>query len=189
MSFTTHPSVLEVLQVPGYLFWSPTNLSAEATWGTKLGFCENGINFYPNIQIQEITEEDRGVEITHKIYLGMRPKITAVLQNWNTTLMARLFPGMTSGASLLVPSRSSILTGADLTGSAYVAPVLFVPQDTTRDPVLLGQKASPNVDESAVLNFSATKRVLFSIVFDLIRKTTDADGTFYMGLLSGATLR
>ncbi|RLD10048.1 MAG: hypothetical protein DRI56_03230 [Chloroflexota bacterium] len=185
MGFATHPDVNEIIQVAGYLFWNPTDLSNEAGWGTKLGFCSGGIIFSPNYKIATFRQEETGVEVYKKIYLGCAPVLTAVLKNWNSTLLERLFPGLSSGGAVEFPG--SIPAGTDL--SAYSHALIFVPQDTDNHPCLLFQKACPNIVEASKLKFSHRDPTVFPVAFDGLRKSSSTDGIAYFGPLSGAVLR
>ena len=187
MSFLTNPSADEIIQVAGYLFWNPTNLAAEATWGTKIGFCEGGITFSPGHHVEYLHQEETGEALYKVIYCGSSPRLVAVLRNWNETLMACLFPGLVATTALKLPG--SILPGTDLSSSTYSKPVLFVPQDTANHPCVLLQKACPHILDAAKLKFSHKDATTFPAVFDGLPKTTDDNGTAYKGLLSGAVLR
>lgn len=187
MAFLTHPSVEEIIQVAGYLFWNPTNLAAEATWGTKLGFCEGGIVFQSGHSVIPVTQEETGPAVYKVVYVGSRPTLFAVLKNYNSTLLSTLFPGMTTSTAAKFPS--TIRPGTDLSGATYSQPLLFVPQDTTNHPCVLLQKGCPNIVQAAKLKLSHSDRTTFPVVFNGLPKTTDADGTAYFGLLSGAVLR
>ena len=187
MGFLTNPSVDEIVQCSGYLFWNPTNLASEATWGTKLGFVDGGVVFQPGYQVVTVTQEETGQAVYKKIYTGATPVISGVLKSWNSTVIGALFPGLASGASVKITN--SFKPGSDLSSTSYCKPLLYVPQDTTNHPCVLFQKACPNIVETAKLILSHTKRMTFPFVFDALNKTSDADGTAYFGLLSGATLR
>lgn len=188
MAFLTNPDIDETIKCSGYLFWTPTNLSAEATWGTKLGFVEKGsLKFSPGYNTASITREEYGEAVYKKLYVGSTPRLVAVLRNWNATAMAVLFPGLNSTKALKIPS--SLLTGTVISSTTYAKPLLFVPQDTTNNPCILLQQAAPNIVDSAKMMISHSGETLFPVVFDGIQKTADADGAAYFGLLSGATLR
>jgi len=187
MGFITHPSIDEVLQVPGYLFWNPTALTSEATWGTKLGFCESGISFQPNQTIVDLQEEETGEETTMRVFCGGTATIIAVLQNYNATALSALFPGQTTSARAYYPG--SIKPGTDIaSGTTYAKPLLFVPQDLARDPAIVFQKASPNIVKTARIVLSHSKKSLFPCVFTAIRKSSAVNGIYDIGILSGLGL-
>jgi len=183
-SIETSPDPGEVLRVPGLLYWAPTNLSTQA-YGTKLGFLQEGILWEPGYNTITLSGEEKGEEPTHKYYLGPSPKVYARLLNYNATALARLFPGCTSSAKVQYPN--SLLAGTDLLGASYVDYLLFVPTDTTNNPCLLLQKAAPNVNDT--IRLSRGDDTEFLCVFDAFRKTSNVDGMFYLGAISGATLR
>lgn len=187
MAFLTHPDIGEIIQCEGYLFWNPTSLASEAGWGTKLGFCEGGVQFSPGYQIAPIKEEETGEAVQDIYFLGATPTLTTVLQNYNAIALATLFPGMTTGAALKIPG--GLTPGTKLSSATYSKPLLFVPADTTNHPCVLLQMACPNLPATAKLLLSHSKKTLFPVVFNGIPKTTAADGTAYFGLLSGAVLR
>lgn len=189
MAFVTHPSVDEILQVPGYLFWNPTALDSEANWGTKLGFCENGVTFVPAPQFSETHEEEYGEEVRDVIYLGSIPRVTVILQNWNDIMTSVLFPGQYT-SSKKITMFGALKPGTSVsTGSTYAKPLLFVPNDRTNKPCLLVQKAVPTFLMQGKVKFSHTERALWAAQFTPVRKTNHADGAVYVGLLAGATLR
>ena len=184
----TYPNFDEILQVPGLLYWNPTNLSAEATWGTLLGYTEDGVHFEPGLNLAPIKKEETGEEITQMLYLGSSPNVTAILQNFNATVMSRLFPGM--GGTTFAKAPGSYKAGKVLSGTSDVyGRLLFVPNDDANNPCLLLQKVVPNLVESAKLNFMHNNRLFFPINFTVLRKSNDADGMYYLGNISGAVLR
>ena len=186
MAFDTYPSFDELLRVPGHLYHNPTNLASEATWGTLLGYCETGVTWQPSPVFVPLTAEETGEEQTELVYAGAYPLLFAVLKNWNVTAIGRLFPGMADGKAVKFPG--SYKPGKLLKAS-HGAPLLFVPSDQTNNPCLLLQQAVASLLETAKLIFSHRKDTLFPAVFRGFRKTDDADGISYMGLLSGAVLR
>jgi len=187
MAWLTHPDINEIAQTPGYLFWAPTNLSAEGTWGTKLGFTEKGVDFDPGYNYGILSGEEKGEEPLHKINLGQTPTITATLKNYNATALDKLFPGLQAGGA--VKSPGTILPGTDLLSATYTGYLLFVPDDTTNHFCILLQRASPSFIATAKIRHSHSVPGAFPIVFTGARKTNDADGIYYYGLLSGAVLR
>jgi hypothetical protein len=184
MTWVGHPSVNEILRVPGYLFWAPSALTSEATWGTKLGFCDGGIRLEILPQyVYHRTEED-GTQPSIKLYKGVFCKLYATMLNFNATALARLFCGLTSGTTIKVPG--SINIGTDVNSDTYRDRLLFVPDDTN-NPICVVQRACPNITQS--FYFTRDNDTVFECVFDGFNKTTDADGTLYVGLKSGGTLR
>lgn len=187
MTFATNPSVAEILRVPGLLFWNPTGFASEAQYGTKLGYCEDGVSFTPNLQAIPCTEEETGEEIIDLIYVGARPTVSVILQNYSTTVLARCFPG--GGGTLSASYPGTYLKGKDLANtSAVYAPLLFVPENSASYPCLLLQKAVPIMSSEWSMEFSHGKKMMYSIIFHGIVKSTASNGCFYIGPLSGATL-
>lgn len=183
MTWTSHPTVSDILRVPGYLFWKPSALTNEATWGTKLGYCAKGIEVLCDIHDVLLTVEETGDEYVYDAFCGAPTKISAVLRNYNATNLARLFPGMTSSTAIKLPG--SILAGADL--ASYADYLLFVPDDTTNNPIMLAQKAIPRL--KGKFKFSRVEDTIFPCEFPLLRKSNDADGILYIGPIAGAVLR
>jgi len=183
-AFATHPNPAEVLRVPGYLFWNSTSLTSEAGWGTKLGFCEKGVNIEIDYGVKTLISEF-GEEITQKIFLGTNVRITALLKNWNTTALSILFPGQTSLATITVPG--TIVPGTSLASTTYTKALLFVPEDTANNPCAILQKSAPNFGKE--FKFSRVEDTVYFCVFDGIRKTNDAEGLYYMGLIGSGVLR
>ena len=187
MTFATNPNLSEVLRVPGLLCWNPTGFASEAQWGTKLGYCEDGINFNPNIQVVLCQEEETGAETTNVVYINGTPVVNATLQNFNTTMLARCFPGC--GGSLSASYPGTYSAGKDLAATSSIyAPLLFVPNDTANHPCLLLQRAIPVLSSSWGLVLSHSKKMLFNVTFHGIRASSASNGGWYLGALSGAAL-
>lgn len=186
MAWLTHPATAEILRIPGYLFWNPSGLASEAQWGTKLGYCEKGVEVDIAPQTGLLGNEEYGEEPIYKVFLGTIIKVTAILKNYNATALARLFPGQTSGATIEVPG-ATIKAGHSLVSGTYTDHLLFIPDDTTNNPIMILQKAAPNAIAS--MKFSRVDDTTFICVFDGLRKTNDADGLIYIGAIGGGMLR
>lgn len=160
MTWLSEPNIDEIIQVGGYIFYNPTNLASEATWGTKLGYTakENAI-FSPGIRTIEITEEDSGIYETMSIFIGARPIFSANLTSWNSTVMGLLFPSLVGGSSgKLVSIPGSLKTGTNMFTTNKI---LFVPDDTARHPALYLKNISPRVLESARIKFEHSDKTIF----------------------------
>lgn len=184
-SFSIFPNIQEILQVPGFLYWGTTDLSAEATWGTLLGYCEKGVFFEPRQEYAEFTEEETGEEIKKILYLGASPRVSVILKNYNATALGRLFPGIASVATVKFPG--AIKAGHDLV--TYNGRLLFVPDDQDNNPCFLLQSAWPHLLKTAKLQFSHSNRLLFPCTFTGKRVGSSTDGIAYIGAMSGAILR
>jgi hypothetical protein len=189
VAITTKPDMNEILQVPGYLYWEPSALDVEANWGTLLGFTKTGVSFEPGYGVQHLTAMETGIEPTIKVYLGSAPRISVILRNWNATMISVLFPGLKKSGATAINAPGAIVAGQDLTAATYAKYLLFVPVDQTNNPCFLLQSAAPNILRTAKLQASHKNRMLFPCVFDAIRKSSDVDGLYYIGPLSGGTLR
>jgi len=188
MPFDSYPDLLEIQQVSGLLFWGTTSLANEAGWGTKLGFVEKGVHWRPNHGYTLLSGEVNGDEPTMMIYTGPAGFITAVLKNYNTSMLSVLFPGLVDGTSVKIPN--SIKPGTDIMNSgSYANYLLFVPEDRTNHPCILFQKATPHIVATAEIKYSHVDRSSFPVIFTASRKSDDADGIAYVGALSGAALR
>jgi len=183
-SIESTPDPLEILRVPGILWWAPTNLGTPA-YGTRLGFLSDGVLWEPGYKTLILAGEEKGEEPTQKYFLGTAGKVYVRLLNYNSSAIARLFPGCTSSTKVQYPN--SFLAGTDLTSSTYTDRLLYVPDDTTNNPCLLLQKSAPNVEDT--IRLSRGDDTEFLCVFDAFRKTNDVDGISYLGLIAGATLR
>jgi len=184
MAFQSYPDYKEILRQPGFLFWGATDLSNEAGWGTKLGFCVGGIKFDPGYKVINLYGMEHGEEPEKRIFLGCEPVLKASLRNYNATALSVLFPGLASGAAVKYPN--TLKPGMDI-ASSHGNYLLFVPEDQANNKVLLLQKAVPNI--VAAFEFSRQNDTVFQAVFVGFRKTDDADGVYYFGDLSGAVLR
>lgn len=185
MSWVSHPAISEILRVPGYLFWNPANLASEAGWGTKLGYTEKGIDVDVDIDSGLLQNEEAGEEIQYKIYLGTTVRVSCQLKNYNANTLAQLFPGMSSATKIQVPG--IILPGKDLNTLVYTSHLLYVPDDETNNPIMILQKAQPNIYGSFI--FSRQKDLIFNCLFDGFRKSNDLDGILYIGDITTGNLR
>lgn len=160
MTFLSHPNQDEIIKGSGYLFYNPTNIASEATWGTKLGYTEkHNAAFSPGIRTIEITEEDSGSYVTKSIFVGATPRLYANLINWNATVLGLLFPSLVGGTSgKLVGVPGSLKTGTD---TFTANKVLFVPEDTARHPAVYFKDIAPKIIESAQIIFSHSDRTVF----------------------------
>ena len=185
MAWVSHPNTTEILRQPGYLFWNPSALTNETTWGTKLGFTQTGVKveILPKY-IYHNTEEDGDLP-SIKLYAGCFVRIYATLLNYNATALARLLPGLTSGATIKIPN--ILKTGYNLNNVTYTDTLLFVPDDITNNNIVILQKAVPNIVDSIFL--TRDKDTMFECVFDGFMKSDDVDGILYIGDITGGTIR
>jgi hypothetical protein len=183
-AFATHPSANEVLRVPGYLFWNPSALTNETTWGTKLGFCEKGIKVEIDYRYKTFSGEINGDEPMLKVFLGCVVSVSALLKNYNSTALQVLFPGLTAGTSLSYPN--TILPGTSLLKSQYTSRLMYVPEDCTNNPCFILQRAAPNIEDS--LQFSRVTDTDFYASFKGFRKGDNQTSLCYLGLITGGVL-
>ena len=180
MSCATYPDINEILQVPGLLFHNPSAFDVEANWGTKLGFCKDGVFFEPGYKVEEVHQEETGESPYKILYLGSIPRVYVTLRNYNQTALARFFPGLTGSGKVNFPG--SIKTGAVIS-STYAAGLLFVPDDTVNNPCIYLPNALPHILATAKLAFSHRKEMGFPCVW-----TGLLGSQAYIGPLSGATI-
>ena len=186
--FASHPDYAEIIQNSGYLFWNPTNLAAEATWGTKIGFVRDGVAWDPGHGFIELDQPETGDEPVIGIYTGNHVIVAALLRNYNATALSLLFPGLTSSTAVKFPS--TIKTGVNYYATVgYYGKLLYVPDDQANHPCLLLQKAIPRIHSTARIKLSHYDPMTFPCLFTGARKSNDADGIIYVGPLSGAVLR
>lgn len=184
MAWATHPSANEILRSPGYLFWNPTSLASEATWGTKLGFCEKGISINFQYTNKIYTGEELGEEPILRLFTGVG-KISCVvaMKNFNSLNLSLLFPGLTQSEMIKTPG--FIIPGSNM--SSYFGKLLFVPDDTGNNPIFILQNAS--AVSAGGMDFSRVEDLSFICVFESFRKTNDADGRYYLGNIASGVLR
>jgi len=183
----TNPNEDEILRQPGYLYWNPTNLASEATWGDLLGFTEEGIEVIPNVESASFEGEEYGNDPVIMLYLGCACKVKVRLKNWNDTSIARLFPGMSSSGNVFYPN--TIYPGARLDTTTYAKRLLFAPFDEgVHNKIFLAPMAVGVL--AGILNFSANKDTVYEILFHCFRKGSGSEiyRGFYIGSMSGATL-
>jgi hypothetical protein len=176
----TLPNSREIKRQPGFLYWNPTDLSSEDTYGTLLGFSEAGIEFLLN-PIHKVFRGEEGYNVL-KLYLGSKPQIKAILKNWNQKALEACFPGVISSENILYPN--TIKPGTRLDQSPYIAPLLFMPEDEGVDAnIILFQEASPGTDEQGRILFSANEDSTLSVVFDCFLKGSGSEN--YRGFFCG----
>lgn len=175
MAFTSHPSVSEIVQVSGYLFYNPTNLALESGWGTKIGYTEKENAAYSvGFRTVELNSEDSGIAPVLSVYVGCVARLFANLTSWNTTVCGLLFPSLVGGTSgTLTSIPGTLKTGTDNFSSNKV---LFVPEDNSRHPALYFKSISPHIIEAAVVKYMHSDKTIFP--FACVAKS------FQMGLLS-----
>lgn len=184
MPFATDPNPLEILRAPGYLYWSPTSLASEAGYGTLLGFCENGIEVGINYGAHPLHVEESGKVPTDFLFSGAPLTVSAILKNFSAATLARLFPGQSSSAAVKIPG--SIKPGS-LLKTSYASRLLFVPENTTSNPIFILQSAMPRI--KGKFSLSRVRDTNFPITFDSMTNTDDADGQYYLGAIGGGVLR
>lgn len=183
-AFATLPDPLEALRVPGFLFWEPSALTNESTWGTKLGFVEKGVLVKPKVDVVLTYQEEYGSEPREAYFAGDSVSVKAILKNWNATVLARCFPGHTSSTQVKFPN--TILPGTRI-DDVYGGHLLFVPEDTVSNPICLCQRAISTFNGE--LLFSLSKQTDLEIDFTCMRKTDDADGLWYWGPIASGVIR
>lgn len=178
MTFATYPSVNEITRNAGFLYWGPTSLLTEAGYGTLLGYVDSLV-FKPNLILAEVADEETGANLDKMLVLGSKPNITVGLKNYNATVLARAFPGFSSATHKSVSWPGSILPGLSVY-TTHQGTLLYVPDNTTSDFVILLKTCFPHITQAAALALSHSKEVIFPITF--LAKS------YYLGLLSGASL-
>lgn len=160
MGFISHPDEDEILQVGGYLYYNPTNLSSESGWGTKIGYTEKENAAYSiGFRTAIITFEDSGTYPIKAIFVGCNIWLSANITSWNATVCGLLFPSLAGGTSgTLISIPGSLKTGIDNFTSHKI---LFVPEDNTRHPALYFKDISPHLIESAVVKYIHSDRTVF----------------------------
>lgn len=175
----------DILRSPGLLYWAPSALSP-GSFGTALGFTQNGILINFNINIVDLDVQDTGDEPIYAIDTGRKIEVVATLLNYNTTALARMIPGQTSGNEIRIPN--SVDTGDDLAlNSSIFSHLLFVPDDTTNNFIFILQKAVPRLVQP--IRLSRDGDTAYQVEFTGYRKTDNVDGVFYMGPLANGNLR
>jgi len=185
MALAVHPDINEIMRLGGLLYWNPAALDAEANYGAKIGYIK-GMKLSPQYATVPLREVYHGEEVIDVLYVGDSASITVLVRNYNATTLGLLFPGL--NATLAVKSPGAIAPGT-LMKSSYKGRLLFVPEDTTNQLCLIFQYCIPHIAETAKIAMSHKDESQFPCVFQVIRKTDDADGKYYLGPISGAVLR
>ena len=160
MAFTTHPSIDEILQVPGYLYLNPTGFTSDK-WGTQLGYTETGVSVALNPKYAFLSDDESGEYFSQSVFLGCRPTLSANLFNYNDSVISLLYPGLSASGVVSVPN--SLKTGASM--SPYICKVLFVPHDLTRDPMVYMASCVPRMPDNYKMLLSHKHKTVFSVVF------------------------
>lgn len=132
------PAVADIIRAPGFLYWNPPNIAADQ-FGTKLGYLDNGINFDPDFGVKYLTSMDSGNEITGVYYTGNVCHIEAGFLSYNAETVAKITPGMATGKNISIGTAK---TGRNM-GSNDSGKLVFVPDDTTNNIVIVFPKAVP----------------------------------------------
>lgn len=186
---TTQGDEDNILRAPGRFFWNPTDLTDNpGGFGTLLGYksqdllfdadFESSLSFLPGA-------ETTGNELAHAIFLGQQPRAIATFLEHRASVISLAFPGMTSGTDI---SGYSTKTGNDFgQDSDIFGRLLFVPDDTQNNKILLLQKVVPLVIQP--IKSSRNGNTEYVVKFQCFRKSADADGVYYFGDINNATLR
>jgi hypothetical protein len=185
MTLTIHPAVSELRRVPGYCYWGPSALDAEANYGTKLGFTEAGVDWSIGYATAKSRAEERGEEPVAKWYLGAECRVWVIFKSWNATTLARAWPGLNSGTDVQYPN--DFLAGTRLDSATYAGKFLFMPYDECAvNMCLMANYAVPNVEETARIRLRLNDDTNIPIVFDCFRHPSAAGGeTAYASLFVG----
>jgi hypothetical protein len=162
MSWVSHPDISEIMRVPGYCFWNPSALDVEANWGTKLGYSLKGVEFESGLKVVPVKYEVTGNQTRHLIYCGANPRAIVTLRSYNSTALARLFPGLVSDTRVTFPG--STRSGTDLMNT-HTGTFLFVPDDRGNSPALLITSCAPAILETAQIVFSNQEEMVFPCMF------------------------
>lgn len=186
---TVSGDVDNILRAPGKLWWNPTDLTDNpGGFGTLLGYkneeilfdadFQNSLSFLPG-------DETSGQELGHAIFTGMAPRVIVTFLEHRASIVALAFPGMVSTTDI---SGYSTKTGKDYAAdSAIFGRLLFVPDDTTNNKILLFQKVVPLVIQP--LSTTRAGNTEYVVRFQCFRKSTDADGIFFIGDITNGVLR
>ena len=121
----------EIMISPGKLYWNPSDIPG-GSFGTELGFLENGVQVYPDYDLFEHNVQDSGTITQGIYYRGLSLNISTDFLRYNSSTVARIFPGTTSGTSVVFPG--SLKTGNELS-SSQTGQLLFLPDDRTKNNI------------------------------------------------------
>lgn len=175
-----------ILRMPGKLYWNPVNLTDN--FGTLLGYKNQEMLFETDLEaaIRNVPgDETAGREFAHSIFTGANPYVIFTMLEYSSATMALCFPSMEDSGDV---KGYDTKTGDDFAGdSGIFGRLLFVPDDTTNNKILLLQKVVPTVVKP--LGISRNGNTEYVVKLQCFRKTTNADGVFFLGDIANAILR
>ena len=192
MALSDYDDISKILVQPGRLVKDPTNLSTTFPYGgTSLGMTESGIILNRPDNFQILTTEESGQKPVKVLHIGEQLYIQCELVEWNDTVID-LFAngytttGTTSGLKNFTwPGDGTMYAGKDL--SANAIKLMFAPEDTTNNKVMLARKAVP-VGPAQEVHFKTSEKTILLVRFIILEDTSigSADARYnYRGLFVG----
>lgn len=130
----------EIIRAPGKLYWNPSDISG-GSYGSELGYLENGLAIYPDYDLFEEEVQDSGTTLQGVIFRGAKVSVSCEFLSYKSDTIARCFTGSTSSTSIIFPG--SLKTGQDFSSSPYSGQLLFVPDDTLKNNLWLFYNVVP----------------------------------------------
>lgn len=143
LSYGENSAREEIQRVPGKLYINPPDISG-GSYGTELGFLENGLLFDAGMKFNLLYTEDSGQTPTDVNYVGNQVSAVAEFMQYNNSTMSVAFNGMDSSGLVTIPG--SIKTGkffANDSNRRFV--LLFVPEDTSKNKAIIMYRAIPYI--------------------------------------------
>ena len=184
-------SVQKILHLTGSICINPTNLASDFPHGgTAIGLTR-GAECRFNVQTSLVRAEEWGGAPVESFYTGESAVFAFVLRTFDNDGVAAIFPNTSTGSvsgDTMIDGRTS---GVGVNRAGYAlsnksVKLLFSPKSVNLQPMVLGRKAVPMIEESAMLQMSVNKEIGFGVVFQAI---PDSSGKLYeIGLKEDLTL-
>ncbi len=186
------PKPQSIRRLKGALVQNPTNTTAPPHYGgTPLGPVTN-LRFLPGLRGAPLPEEELGL-VVEFVEAPDSAVMMCVSRGLDDDLLSLLFRLTSTGASTLHTMAEGRVSGTDGTGatgaglaSDRAIKLLFVPEDTDRDPFVLLYNAIPVRESAAEIQMSMGREAGIACVF--YAATDSTYRTYAWGRISDLTL-
>jgi len=176
-------SVADVMRIPGRLYAEPSDINADPPFGTgtALGLVRDA-EFRLHVRTGIVTAEEWGSVAVEAVYAGESAVLACVLREWDDDAIGDIFPNIsTSSFSTADKSILGRVSGAGVNRAGHLLSsqsivLFFAPLAIDRHPCIIGRKAVPMVEESAMLSMSLAEEFGIGVVWNAI---PDSSGRTY----------
>jgi len=158
----------QIKYVPGRLAINPSDLTAVWPHGTGKGIgVVEAIELDLGISSVDVgPAEEWGDRAVDQIYLENNLRLSVVLREWDDDVLTTIFANTFAGASTStkgIQGHGAVKPGTLV--SARAVRLVFTPDDQVKHPGFLVQRALPQLDAAARLNFAANNEFGFLCLF------------------------